>query len=101
MVERRGLLLFTGLVMLLGVGPVELLILRFKEEFSLPEGRHNTFQLTVSSVSHTFFYLWWFATISTLVTTYLFFNFGAACPVLTHSTQHTHVNSMMLYTHIK
>lgn len=35
-VERRGLL------MLLGAGPVEPLRLRFREEFSLPERRHNT-----------------------------------------------------------
>lgn len=41
-VERRTLLWFTGLVMLLGAGPVEPLILRFKEEFSLPERSHNT-----------------------------------------------------------
>lgn len=43
-VERRALLCFTGLVMLLGVGPVEPLMLRFKEEFSLPERSHNTGQ---------------------------------------------------------
>lgn len=36
-VERRILLGFTGLLTLLGAGPVELHTLRFKEEFSLPE----------------------------------------------------------------
>lgn len=41
-VERRALLGFTGLLMLLGAGPVELLRLRFKEEFSLPERRHKS-----------------------------------------------------------
>lgn len=38
MVERRALLGFTGLLTLLGAGPVELHTLRFKEELSLPEG---------------------------------------------------------------
>lgn len=41
-VERRALLGFTGLLMLLRAGPVELLRLRFKEEFSLPERRHKS-----------------------------------------------------------
>lgn len=36
MVERRALLGLTGLLTLLRVGPVELLALQFKEEFSLP-----------------------------------------------------------------
>lgn len=40
-VERRPLPLITGLLMLLGAGPMELLRLRFREEFSLPERRHN------------------------------------------------------------
>lgn len=36
-VERRGLLGLAGLLTLLGAGPVELLRLRFREEFSFPE----------------------------------------------------------------
>lgn len=38
MVERRALLAFTGPLPLPGAGPVELLTLRFIEEFSLPGG---------------------------------------------------------------
>lgn len=41
-VERRTLPLVVGLLMLIGAGPVELLRLRFKEEFNLPEKRDNT-----------------------------------------------------------
>lgn len=47
-VERRVLLGFKGLVVLLGAGPVELLRLRFSEEFSLPEGGHKVGQLAAS-----------------------------------------------------
>lgn len=47
-VERRVLLGFKGLVVLLGAGPVELLRLRFNEEFSLPERGHDVGQLAAS-----------------------------------------------------
>lgn len=41
-VERRPLLLITGRLMLLVAGPIELLRLRFREEFSLPDRRQDT-----------------------------------------------------------
>lgn len=46
-VERRALLGFVGLLSLPGAGPVELLTLRFIEEFSLPE---ETWKSTVTGI---------------------------------------------------
>lgn len=48
MVERRALLGFTGLLTLLGAGPVELHTLRFKEALSLPEETTPELQFTTS-----------------------------------------------------
>lgn len=48
-VERRALLGFTGLLTLLGAGPVEVHTLRFKEEFSLPEETRSELLFTTST----------------------------------------------------
>lgn len=49
MVERRALLGFTGLLTLLGAGPVEVHTLRFREEFSLPEETRSELLFTTST----------------------------------------------------